>query len=157
MSQRPDISRTKQAPGTNQPGPSARRPLRLLVVDDEETVRRSLARYLRRCGHEVDEASDGREALDMVEAAGEVSYDVILSDLKMPIMTGEKLLVHLQQTAGDLHRRMIFLTGDEPSGDAARILAAAGSPVVLKPYELREVLRRVEQLAAGPGGTATAP
>ena len=132
---------------------STQRPLRVLVVDDEETARRSLVIYLRRLGHQVTEAGDGREALGLLgEGVGEAEYDVILSDLRMPGISGDQLLRMLQERGDRLYRRIIFLSGDEPSGDAVSTLAAAGSPVVLKPYDLREVVRLVEIYGGRPGG-----
>lgn len=153
MAELPHSPEPLPRPRTERSGPATDRPLHLLVVDDEETIRRSLSRYLRRCGHGVDEAVNGQQALQMLDRVTEgTSYDVILCDLKMPIMSGDQLLLELRNRGGDLHSRIIFLTGDEPSGEAARVIGAAGSPVVLKPYELREIGRLVEEYAGGTGG-----
>jgi PAS domain S-box-containing protein len=123
----------------------ATRPLRILVVDDEEPIRRSLLRYLARRGHHVDGAADGGEALHrLAEAPGERSYDVILADLRMPGLGGDDLLQKLRDQRTGLDRRLIFMTGDAASPDSARILSAAGVPVVLKPFELAEVAQIVE-------------
>lgn len=154
MTDPPDQSRTEPATGRKQPGSSSRSPLRLLVVDDEETVRYSLIRYLRRQGHQVAEASDGREALRLLEEGAR--YHVILSDLRMPGLTGDQLLLKLQEQHDEHCRRIIFLSGDEPSGEVARILAAAGSPVILKPYDLREISRLVESYAGRSGDESNA-
>jgi two-component system cell cycle response regulator len=130
-------------------------PLRLLVVDDEETVRRSLVRYLRRQGHQVTEAADGREALRLLdEVGGAAGYDVILSDLRMPGLSGDQLLLQLQERGDELSRKIIFLSGDEPSGEASRVLAAAGSPVLLKPYALDEISRLVRSCAGRSDGAS---
>jgi PAS domain S-box-containing protein len=128
-----------------------RRPLRVLVVDDEPAIRSALRRYLSRSrGHSVDEAADGEEALGILEAA-DAAYDVILSDLRMPGLSGDELLSRLEALGTGLEQRVIFLTGDAASGHAARVLAAADVPVLFKPIELGEVAdqleRRVEELA----------
>jgi PAS domain S-box-containing protein len=123
----------------------SRRPLRILVVDDEEPIRRSLLRYLSRRGHHVAEASDGAEALRRLAAAGpDRTYDVILADLRMPGLGGDQLLERLKQQRSGLERKLIFMTGDAASPDAQRILSTAGVPVVLKPFELAEVAQIVE-------------
>ncbi len=148
----PNSRQPSPGPRTERFRPATHHPLHLLVVDDEETVRRSLSRYLRRCGHRVDEAVNGQEALQMLDrVAEEASYDVILCDLKMPVMSGDQLLLELRDRGGDLHSRIIFLTGAEPSGEAASVIGAAGSPVVLKPYDLLELGRLVEEYAGGTG------
>lgn len=126
----------------------SKRPLRILVVDDEPAVRQALSRYLmRRRGHVVREAQDGAEALRILEA-GEEEYDVIVSDLRMPGLSGDQLLTRLGALGTGLDRRIIFLTGDAASGHAARILAAADAPVVYKPVELPALADQIERQAA---------
>lgn len=137
------------APGTEQPAPAAGpgTPLRILVVDDEPAVRQAVTRYLvRRRGHTVDEAADGAEALRMIETGG-VDYHVIVSDLRMPGLGGDQLFARLQAGGTGLDRRMLFLTGDVASGDAARLLAAADAPVIYKPVPLAALADRVERHA----------
>jgi CheY-like chemotaxis protein len=123
------------------------RVLRVLVVDDELAVRRVSVRFLEHLGHAVETASDGSEALDLL-ALGE--YDVIVSDLRMPGLSGEELLQRLREDDRGLERRLIFVTGDAASTDAARIVAEAGVPVLVKPVRLQE-LARVIEYAAGAG------
>jgi CheY-like chemotaxis protein len=62
---------------------------RILVVDDEEKMRRLLCIMLGRRGHETHEAADGREALELLQAQ---SYDLVISDIRMPHMDGMLLL-----------------------------------------------------------------
>jgi PAS domain S-box-containing protein len=117
---------------------------RILVVDDEPTIRSVVSRYLRRRGHTVEEASDGAEALRRVASSPE--FDLILTDLRMPGMDGDELFAALR-TAG-LADRLVFVTGDAVSPDAAAILARTGAPVVHKPFDLDELSRLVEGRAA---------
>lgn len=135
------------APDSAPAPPVPLRPLRILVVDDEPSIRDALSRYLvRRRGHTVDEAPDGEEALRILEG-GEADYDVILSDLRMPGLGGDELLIRLRESGTGLDRRLIFLTGDAASGYAARVLAAASVPVLYKPAELAEIADRIERHA----------
>ena len=64
-------------------------PKRLLIIDDEENMRHMLSALLSKSGYRVDTASDGAEALAMVD---QTLYDFILCDLKMPNMSGWSLL-----------------------------------------------------------------
>ncbi|HYW12987.1 MAG TPA: ATP-binding protein [Longimicrobium sp.] len=133
------------------PALAARRTLRILVVDDEEAVRRMLVRYLRKRGHGVDEAAEGTAALACIEEAGRggAEYDVILSDLRMPGLGGAQLLERLRGQGNGLDRRLIFLTGDAASPDAERLLAECGVPVVVKPFEFALVEALIDRIAAG--------
>jgi two-component system NtrC family sensor kinase len=96
----------------------------------------------------VETASDGAEALDLLASR---EYDVIVSDLRMPGLSGEEFLQRLREDDRGLERRLIFVTGDAASTDAARIVAEAGVPVLVKPVRLQE-LARVIEYAAGAGG-----
>jgi PAS domain S-box-containing protein len=132
------------APVAEHVPPPTARSLSVLVVDDEDSVRRVSARYLRRMGHEVDSAMDGGEALRLLDNR---HYDVILSDLRMPGLSGEDLFHHLRDRGGGLERRLIFMTGDAASEQAARMLAAAEVPVLIKPVSLEALSRAIERVA----------
>jgi len=132
------------------PAPAAEpprvRPLRVLVVDDEAPVRRVVARFLERRGHQVDEAAEGAQALAMVDAAGADGYAVILSDLRMPGLGGDQLLERLRARGQGLDRRLVFLTGDTASADAERILRDSDVPVLEKPIDMNELARVLEEI-----------
>ena len=126
---------------------AASRPLRVLVVDDEEAVRHALSRFLVRSGHTVDEAADGMRALALLDA-DPAGYDVILSDLRMPGLGGAELLARLREGGRGEDRRLVFLTGDTASEYATRILGEVDVPVLTKPVDLKSVARVVEEMAA---------
>lgn len=86
---------------------------RVLIVDDEEAVRRASARVLSAEGFEVVQAGDGREALGHLERG---EFDVVVSDVTMPNMSGLELLRVIRQR--DLELPVILLTG-MPNVDAA--------------------------------------
>lgn len=130
------------------PRPGASRTLRVLVVDDEESIRRLLVLYLERQGHRAEEAAEGGEALQLVErAAEEGGFDVVLTDLRMPGMSGAQFFEELRDRDESYARRVVFMTGEAASGDAARILAATGAPVLFKPVTLKELLHVLEDRA----------
>ncbi len=137
-----------------EPAPEARatpgtphRPLRILVVDDEETVRRVVVRFLNRRGHAVDEAPDGEAALALIEAQGGGEYDAILSDLRMPGLQGTQLLARLKARDPALERRLVFMTGDTARVEAERLIEEAGVPVLAKPVDLKALAAALEGIA----------
>ncbi len=125
-------------------------PLRVLVVDDEDAVRRVVVRSLRRRGHAVEEATEGARALELLERA-DASYDAIVSDLRMPQMSGAELLAKLRTRGDGMDRRLIFLTGDTAGPEATRILASTDVPVLQKPDGIMELARWVERVAGWEG------
>lgn len=120
--------------------------LRILVVDDEPSIRQVFDRYLTRRGHTVVTASDGNQALQLIHEAGPGNdFDVILSDLRMPGLSGEQLLDRLRSERPDIEERLVFLTGDAAGSDAARILASTDVPVLYKPIDLEAVAMQIEK------------
>jgi CheY-like chemotaxis protein/anti-sigma regulatory factor (Ser/Thr protein kinase) len=149
-------ARSETSATSTSAGASRTQPLHILVVDDEPAIRRALSRYLSRRGHDVHVAGDGGEALTLIETTlPDRPYDVILSDLRMPGLGGEQLLEKLKEQGADMDRRVIFLTGDAASGDAARFLAASNAPVIYKPVELADLASRIERHAADLSNTST--
>jgi CheY-like chemotaxis protein len=126
-----------------------KRPLRILIADDERAIRFSLRRYLERHGHTVLEASGGGNALRLLDeyaGLGE-EFDVIVADLRMPEFGGEELYLRLRKRGDALADRLMFITGDLER-DAASAHQTAGVPLVSKPFELAEITRVIEQRAA---------
>jgi CheY-like chemotaxis protein len=117
----------------------------ILLVDDEPVIANALARLLRRDGHTVDTAANGRLALMKLQ---ECAYDLILSDLRMPELDGPGLYRALETRYPQLCQRFIFLTGDTLNPDTHALSVQHGVPQLFKPYtaaELRRVIRQVLQ------------
>ncbi|HEV7704791.1 MAG TPA: response regulator [Gemmatimonadaceae bacterium] len=126
--------------------PSTRPHSRLFVIDDEPSIRAAIKRFLTRRGWEVEEAEDGRVALDILLRSEVNRYDVVMCDLRMPFVSGAELHRELMQKRPDLVQRLVFSTGDVASAEAARFLAESERPVMEKPFELsllEEMLVRV--------------
>jgi PAS domain S-box-containing protein len=126
------------------PMPSAKggRRGRVLVVDDEISVGKSIQRLLR-SEHEVLALTRAREALEMF-ARGE-RFDVILCDLMMPDMTGMDLYRNLQRVAPDQAERIVVLTGGVFTPSARQFLDTVANPRIEKPFDpatMRAMVRR---------------
>ena len=127
--------------------------LRVLIVEDEEAVRRPMVRYLKRRGAEVDEAADGVEGLARLRAQ---PANVILADLRMPRMGGVELYAQLEEERPELAQRVLFL-----SGDVSQLAEPGNTPVprervLVKPLELAELERRILAFVRGAGGSKEA-
>jgi CheY-like chemotaxis protein len=127
--------------GAGVPAPHAPR---VLLVDDEPVIRQALRRFFVRLGWAVDEAEDGTSALHHLlgdaasgRAAGE--YAVIISDLRMPGVSGIELHARLAAQRPELLDRLILSTGDSGSIEAAEFLRRVHCPVLNKPFELAEL------------------
>jgi len=121
---------------------------RILVVDDEEPVASLLRRILERLGCQVTTAHSGEEALAHLDAE---EYDVIISDLKMPGMSGQELYALLRKNRPEVAERFIFVTGDVITPGTGYFIQASGRPSLAKPFTsgeiavvLQEMLERKE-------------
>jgi len=145
------------APPGRAPGAAAAGPAeagvrgRVLVVDDEEHLRRILVRLLA-SHHEVVTVASGREARALLEA--DRAFDAILCDLMMPGMTGMDLHAWLVAEAPDLARRVVFMSGGAFTPRASGYLAGVANLQIEKPFAaaaLRSIVARLvsEARAAG--------
>jgi two-component system NtrC family sensor kinase len=139
-----EVSAAARETRTRMPAPPVRS-LKVLIVDDESTIRDVLASFLRRRGHEVETAAEGSRALSLVRArAPDAMFDVILSDLRMPGLGGDELLRQLGVLDPTLQDRVVVMTGDAASEETVAILSDAGVPVIVKPFTLAELAILIE-------------
>jgi PAS domain S-box-containing protein len=117
---------------------------RILFIDDEDALRRAAVRFFEHLGHHVRVASEGAEALRLLD---QEEFDAIVSDLRMPGMDGETLLQRLDAEGKGRGRKVIFVTGDATSA-AARMLADRGVPVLYKPVHLEQIALAIDRLLA---------
>ena len=114
----------------------------ILVVDDELPVARLLAEMLGSEGHEVDVATDGNQALELLS---EGQYDLVVTDYRMPGLGGKPLCDAIARDFATLKDRVIMTTGDTVSGEPERAASEAGVPLIHKPFDLddfRSLVRR---------------
>lgn len=117
----------------------------ILLADDEDAVRVFVQRALEADGHEVQGVSDGGQALD---ALGKNSFDLLLSDIVMPVMDGISLALTVASSHPDL--RVILMTGYPGEQDKARNLDRLIDCVISKPFSLTEIQERVRGTLAEP-------
>lgn len=136
-----------QPAGKSGKHPAYRGTGRLLVVDDEELVRSSVARLLKSMGYEVTTAGDGQEALEVYRAAP-AGFDLVLLDLGMPRMDGLACLQALKAHAPAA--RVLISTGYATDGAAQRALEGGACGCLYKPYEMGALADAVRQALRPP-------
>jgi PAS domain S-box-containing protein len=124
---------------------------RILIVDDEDGIRRSAARVLRRSGYAVEEAADGQKALALLGRA-ENQFDLLLSDLVMPHMGGLALYEKLQARGNGT--RVLLMSGYTAEDVRALKAAQPGLRFLHKPWTVTDLLRRVRGILDEPAGAA---
>jgi len=102
-----------------------------------------LSEVLSGIGHKVATASNGVEAVERI-ATG--SYDVILSDMRMPDMDGGTLFKTLERKDKALARRIIFVTGDTVSPDTRTFLQDTGNRWLSKPFNIQQIIDTVTEV-----------
>jgi DNA-binding NtrC family response regulator len=128
---------------------AAARHRRALVVDDEPTIRSALVRYLRRRGWQADEAEDGQSALRKLGDAAPGGYEVVISDLRMPLYSGVQLHDWLAEHRPDLFAALIITTGDLTSPALREFVARTPRPLIEKPFELSVLAQLIEAVLRG--------
>jgi signal transduction histidine kinase/CheY-like chemotaxis protein len=124
----------------------------ILVVDDDPDSARLLVDLLREDGHRVDLATTGRSALAKVRAA---SFDLIVSDVRMPELDGPGLYHQLALSRPGLEQRILFVTGDAINPATRDFLEATGVPSLQKPFTVDELRRAIDQLSSSKTSTST--
>ena len=122
---------------------SDRRPPRILVVDDERSMREMLQIVLRREGYEVLLAENGRAALDMLEKE---PVDLLISDIKMPGLDGYELIKTIRATPKLADIPAIALTGFGMQTDIDQLRAAGFNCCIPKPADVEDMLPLIREL-----------
>ncbi|MGH9888515.1 MAG: hybrid sensor histidine kinase/response regulator, partial [bacterium] len=120
---------------------------RVLIVDDEETIRRALTRFYQRRGWVVTQAEDGSRAFERL-IRGLEPYDLVISDMKMPGFSGIELHAALSEMRPDMLDRILFCTGEVDSAAVSTFVADTNSRVLLKPFDLRTLASLSDDIVA---------
>src|SRR5581483_10211727 len=114
---------------------------RILIVDDEDSVRTFLHRVFETAGYDVQTAANGIEAKRICESN---SFDLLLSDIRMPVMNGHELARWI--VPRDPATRVILMSGYDDLGCEGCGVVARPCSFVAKPFKLREVVALVGEL-----------
>ncbi len=117
--------------------------IRILLAEDDESMRTFLTRAIQRAGYEVNAVDSGTAALPLI-ATG--LYDLLLTDIVMPEMDG----IELAQRAAALApaMRVVFITGFAAVALSRTTGVAPKARVLSKPFHLRDLIREIERLLA---------
>ncbi|MEE8429779.1 MAG: PAS domain S-box protein [Candidatus Desulfatibia sp.] len=117
--------------------------IRLLFVEDEETIREYVSRALAKEGISVHLAKDGKEAIELIE---KTEYDVILSDIKMPRMNGFELCEWLHKHKPHYMERFVLATG-VIDVEVEEYCRKYNCHPIIKPYSKEDILKTIAELA----------
>ena len=115
--------------------------MRVLFVEDSESLRRSVSRALRHAGYAVDIAADGEAGLDAAELH---DYDALVLDIMLPKLDGLALLRRLRAAGKTTH--VLMLTARDTIADRVEGLRQGADDYLVKPFALAELLARVAAL-----------
>lgn len=120
---------------------------KILVVDDDQSIRRLIRTLLSRAGFETEEAHNGEEALRLLQ---EKDYKVILLDLMMPVVNGFEVLEWIEQN--DVSSlRCVIVTTAATDRDISRLRRETVFAVLRKPFDLAELVETVSRCSTFQG------
>ncbi|HEX5939469.1 MAG TPA: ATP-binding protein [Dehalococcoidia bacterium] len=123
------------------PGRSAK----ILVVDDEASIRDVLSLMLRGEGHQVIAVEGAAEALTHLAYD---QFDLVITDLKMPEISGQELYQEIRASDPHLGRRVIFITGDTVNEETREFISSVENPTLEKPFRLERLRELIRQALA---------
>ena len=113
---------------------------RILVVDDDESIRKTLANILEEKGYSVDTAENGREAIRKSKAK---FYNLALIDIRLPDMEGTKLLTAMKEATPRMVK--IIVTGYPSLQNAIEAVNKGADAYILKPFNVESVLNTIKE------------
>ena len=113
---------------------------RILVVDDDESIRTVLTMVLEEKGYTVDTAGSGNEGIEKTKTS---FYNLALVDIRLPDMEGTQVLAKMNETAPEI--RKIIITGYPSVQNAVEALNKGAHAYIVKPFDMDNVLRTMEE------------
>ncbi len=121
---------------------------RILVIEDEVVLGRLCQRVLTAAGYEVDWVGSGLTAREKARAR---HYDLCVSDIRLPGLTGIQLYEQWRDSGHSLAKHIIFITGDTLNNTVRDFLERAGRPYLMKPFDLEDLGAAVDRALAPVG------
>jgi DNA-binding NtrC family response regulator len=112
----------------------------ILIIDDQESIRKSLKLALEREGYSVETAENGREA---IRKSKEEFYNLALVDLRLPDMDGIELLTKMRETVPEMVK--IIITGYPSQENAIEAVNRGADGYIVKPYTTEGLLRKIKE------------
>ena len=136
------------SPGTSpsrtvEPSRKSLRGMRVLLTDDNATNRQVIKLFLAPQGCDIVEATNGKEALDLLS---QHTFDIVLLDVHMPVMDGKETIQRMRAEPRWRSLPVIALTADAMSGDRERYMALGMTDYVSKPVDQRELIAKMHQV-----------
>jgi DNA-binding response OmpR family regulator len=124
---------------------------RILLIDDDDLVRRALRHVMVKNGHTVIEAANGKEGLDLFKSA---QADLVITDIVMPGKEGTEVLIELRKKTPPVKVIAISGGGRQGTADYLKVAQHLGAAKVLaKPFSGEELLSAIRELLPGGGGS----
>jgi two-component system, OmpR family, response regulator len=115
--------------------------MKILLVDDNDSITNMLSKYLRVKGHECTVSNDGRNGLTLIE---QEKFDAVLLDLAMPDFTGVEVIEHLQKSGKMNNNKIILFTASSITDEQIEVLMKKGVHSCLKkPVRLEVLLKAI--------------
>jgi len=115
----------------------------ILIVDDEPDILKFLSHLLAAEGHQVETAGNSSDALEMIKSR---RYSLILSDIKLPDMSGIELYQHIKKITPSLTKRVVFITGDVTGSDTRKFLTENKAHYVTKPFDIKQLKEELNRV-----------
>ncbi len=122
--------------------------MKVLLVEDSERLQRSLVAGLHKSGFSVDQAFDGKQALEFVATN---QYEVIILDLMLPKIDGLTVLTSIRSRGNDVH--ILILSANDQTEDRIRGLDLGADDYLVKPFAFDELVSRLRALSRRSNGT----
>lgn len=115
---------------------------RILIVEDEDSVRTFVVATLTDCGYDVSEAEDGEDGLDVLEEEGD--FDLVISDVMMPVMDGPSMIEKARDEL-ELKSKVIFMSAYAETAVREQLDGLQGVGYIQKPFSLKAIATQVKQ------------
>ncbi|MGG4489935.1 response regulator transcription factor [Metabacillus idriensis] len=116
---------------------------KILLAEDEEVLRMLVVDTLEDEGHDIDEASDGAEAYELIQ---ENEYDLILLDCMMPVHTGLEVIQMIRSLPNRKYAKVVMLSAKNQAADQMAVLEAGADHFISKPFSPMNLIVRVEEI-----------
>lgn len=119
---------------------------RILLAEDEEILRMLVVDTFEDSGFEIDEAADGREALELF---AENDYDLVILDYMMPVYTGLEVIERIRDKASREGTKIVMLSAKSQQYEQEKVLSSGADYFISKPFSPAELLGKIEGILHG--------